>query len=130
MESIGNLVTAPVQPWDALICTSAAVKTTVERVMTAWSEYLAERTGGQSEILVKLPIIPLGVDCSAFPQGVDALNMRRQQRQELGISPDDIVVLFVGRLTFSAKAHPLPMYIALERAAQQTKTKIHLIQAG
>ena len=130
MESIGNLVTAPVQPWDALICTSAAVKTTVERVMTTWSEYLAERTGGQSEILVKLPIIPLGVDCSAFPQGVDALNSRRQQRQELDISPDDIVVLFVGRLTFSAKAHPVPMYIALERAAQQTKTKIHLIQAG
>ena len=130
MESIGNLVTAPVQPWDALICTSAAVKTTVERVMTAWGEYLAERTGGQSEILVKLPIIPLGVDCSAFPQGVDALNSRRQQRQELDISPDDIVVLFVGRLTFSAKAHPVPMYIALERAAQQTKTKIHLIQAG
>jgi alpha-maltose-1-phosphate synthase len=130
MESIGDLVTAPVQPWDALICTSAAVKTTVERVLTAWSEYLAQRTGGKPEILVKLPIIPLGVDCSAFPQGVEALNTRRQQRQELGISPGDIVVLFVGRLTFSAKAHPVPMYIALERAAQQTKAKIHLIQAG
>ncbi|NJK68746.1 MAG: glycosyltransferase family 4 protein [Microcoleus sp. CSU_2_2] len=130
MESIGDLVTAPVQPWDALICTSAAVKTTVERVLTAWSEYLAQRTGGKPEILVKLPIIPLGVDCSAFPQGVEAVNTRRQQRQALGISPDDIVVLFVGRLTFSAKAHPVPMYIALERVAQQTKTKIHLIQAG
>lgn len=130
MESIGDLVTAPVQPWDALICTSAAVKTTVERVLTSWSEYLAQRTGGKPEILVKLPIIPLGVDCSAFPQGVKAVNTRRQQRQEFGISPDDIVVLFIGRLTFSAKAHPVPMYIALERAAELTKAKIHLIQAG
>lgn len=130
MDAIGNLVTAPVQPWDALICTSAAVKTAVERVLTDWSEYLADRTGGKPEILVKLPVIPLGVDCSAFAQGVEALNIRRQQRQKLGISPDDTVVLFVGRLTFSAKAHPVPMYIALERAAQQTKTKIHLIQAG
>ena len=130
MDAIGNLVTAPVQPWDALICTSAAVKTTVEQVMTAWGEYLADRTGGKSQILVKLPIIPLGVDCSAFPQGLDALNLRHQQRQKLGISADDIVVLFVGRLTFSAKGHPVPMYIALERAAQQTKTKIHLVQAG
>lgn len=130
MEAIGDLVTAPVQPWDALICTSAAVKTTVERVLTGWGEYLAQRTGGKPEILVKLPIIPLGVDCSAFPQGVEAVNTRHQQRQELGISPDDIVVLFVGRLTFSAKAHPVPMYIALERAAQLTKAKIHLIQAG
>ncbi|XZO01494.1 MAG: glycosyltransferase family 4 protein [Microcoleus sp.] len=130
MDAIGNLVTAPVQPWDALICTSAAVKHTVEQVMTSWGEYLAQRTGGKPEILVKLPVIPLGVDCSAFAQGVDALNSRHQQRQELGISADDIVVLFVGRLTFSAKAHPVPMYMALEGAAQQTKTKIHLIQAG
>ena len=130
MESIGDLITAPMQPWDALICTSTAVKTAVEKVLTEWSEYLAQRNGGQPEILVKLPIIPLGVDCNAFPQGLEAVNIGSQQRQELGISPDDIVVLFVGRLTFSAKAHPVPMYIALERAAQQTKAKIHLIQAG
>jgi hypothetical protein len=51
---------------------------------------------------------------------MEAVNSRRQLRQELGISPDDIVVLFVGRLTFSAKAHPVPMYLALEGAAQQT----------
>ncbi|MEG4530289.1 glycosyltransferase family 4 protein [Microcoleus sp. D2_18a_D3] len=130
MGAIGDLITAPMQPWDALICTSAAVKTAVEGVMTEWSEYLAQRNGGKPEILVKLPVIPLGVDCSAFPQGVEAVNSRRQLRQELGISPEDIVVLFVGRLIFSAKAHPVPMYIALEGAAQQTKAKIHLIQAG
>ena len=130
MEAIGDLITAPMQPWDALICTSAAAKTAVEGSLREWSEYLAQRNGGQPEILVKLPVIPLGVDCSAFPQGMEAVNSRRQLRQELGISPDDIVVLFVGRLTFSAKAHPVPMYIALEGAAQQTKAKIHLIQAG
>ncbi|MEG4392704.1 glycosyltransferase family 4 protein [Microcoleus sp. BROC3] len=130
MEAIGDLIAAPMQPWDALICTSAAVKTAVEGVLREWSEYLAQRNGGKPEILVKLPVIPLGVDCSAFPQGVEAVNSRRQLRQELGISPGDIVVLFVGRLTFSAKGHPVPMYIALEAAAQQTKAKIHLIQAG
>ena len=130
MEAIGDLITAPMQAWDALICTSAAAKTAVEGALREWSEYLAQRNGGKPEILVKLPVIPLGVDCSAFPQGMEAVNSRRQLRQELGISPDDIVVLFVGRLTFSAKAHPVPMYIALEGAAQQTKAKIHLIQAG
>jgi len=130
MEAIGDLITAPMQRWDALICTSVAAKTAVEEALREWSEYLAQRNGGQPEILVKLPVIPLGVDCSAFPQGMEAVNSRRQLRQQLGISPDDIVVLFVGRLTFSAKAHPVPMYIALEGAAQQTKAKIHLIQAG
>ncbi|WP_333439783.1 glycosyltransferase family 4 protein [Microcoleus sp. herbarium2] len=130
MEAIGDLITAPMQRWDALICTSVAAKTAVEGALREWSEYLAQRNGGQPEILVKLPVIPLGVDCSAFPQGMEAVNSRRQMRQELGIGADDIVVLFVGRLTFSAKAHPVPMYIALEGAAQQTKAKIHLIQAG
>jgi alpha-maltose-1-phosphate synthase len=38
------------------------------------------------------------------------------------------VVLFVGRLSFHAKAHPLPMYLALERAAEGRR--VHLVQAG
>jgi len=130
MEKIGDLLIAPVQPWDALICTSVAVKTAVEVVLENWAEYLENRTGGKPKTLVKLPIIPLGVDCSAFPQGIEAINARNHQRQALGIAGNDIVVLFVGRLTFSAKAHPVPMYMALERAAQKTNTKIHLIQAG
>jgi starch synthase len=36
----------------------------------------------------------------------------------------------VGRLIHYAKAHPVPMYLALEKAAQRTSRKIHLIQAG
>lgn len=130
MERIGDLLIAPVQPWDALICTSIAVKVAVEAVLENWAEYLANRTGGQPKTSVKLPIIPLGVDCSIFPQGLEAINARNQQRQALGIPAKDIVVLFVGRLTFSAKAHPVPMYMALERAAQKAKAKLHLIQAG
>jgi len=130
METIGNLLIVPVQPWDALICTSVAVKTAVNVILENWAEYLAERTGGKPETSIKLPIIPLGVDSSIFPQGEEAINVRKQQRQMLGIKDNDIVVLFVGRLTFSAKAHPVPMYIALEKAAKKTNKKIHLIQAG
>ncbi|OCR02116.1 glycosyl transferase [Oscillatoriales cyanobacterium USR001] len=130
MEKIGDLLIAPFQPWDALICTSIAVKTAVNGVLENWAEYLASRTGGKPQTTIKLPIIPLGVDSSIFPQGVEAINVRNQQRQALGIAENDIVVLFVGRLTFSAKAHPVPMYIALEKAAKKTNKKIHLIQAG
>lgn len=130
MERIGDLLIAPVQPWDALICTSIAVKVAVEAVLENWAEYLANRTGGKPKTSIKLPIIPLGVDRSIFPQGLEAINARNHQRQALGIPAKDIVVLFVGRLTFSAKAHPVPMYMALERAAQKANAKIHLIQAG
>ncbi|MFN8927832.1 MAG: glycosyltransferase, partial [Rhodospirillales bacterium] len=40
------------------------------------------------------------------------------------------MALFVGRLSFHAKAHPFPMYVALEEAARQTRIQVHLIQAG
>lgn len=130
MEGIGNLLIAPIQPWDAVICTSRAVKTMVERLLGTWSQYLAVRLGAKPAVQFRLPVIPLGVDCEAFPQGQVAQETRSQLRQKLGIGPDDLVVLFVGRLIFNAKAHPVPMYLAMERAAQATNAKVHLIQAG
>lgn len=130
LQMIGDLLTAPVQPWDALICTSTAVKTAVERLLNTWAEYLAQRIGSKPCTEVKLPVIPLGVDCSAFPVGEAAKNGRDRLRQQLGIPSEDIIVLYMGRLIFYAKAHPVPMYLALEQAAQSTQTKIHLIQAG
>jgi len=130
MASIGDLLIAPLQPWDALICTSVAVKNAIERLLNTWAEYLAQRTGGKPNIHIQLPIIPLGIDCDAFNLGDNATNTRKSLRQTLGIPQDDIVVLFVGRLCFYAKAHPVPMYLALEKAAQATKAKIHFVQAG
>lgn len=138
LQAIGDLLVAPVQPWDALICTSAAVKTAVERLLGTWAEYLALRLTGGTPALpgaapfpaLMLPVIPLGVDCDAFQAGPQAKDTRSRLRQKLGIADGDIAVLFVGRLIFSAKAHPVPMYLALERAAQLTGARVHLIQAG
>jgi glycosyltransferase involved in cell wall biosynthesis len=130
MAGIGDLAIAPIQPWDAINCTSQAVKTMVERLLETWADYLAQRIGARPETRVKLPIIPLGVDCDAFPQGQVARETRQRLRQQLGIAPQDLVVLFVGRLIFHAKAHPVPMYLAVEGAARSTTAKVHLIQAG
>jgi len=130
MQAVGDLLIAPVQPWDALICTSSSVKITIEQVLGDWAEYLAERTGGKVKTEIQLPVIPLGVDCDAFPQGDLARNIRSRFRQELGIGDDDIVVLFMGRLSFSSKANPVPMYMALEKAVKSTNAKVYLIQAG
>ena len=53
-------------------------------------------------------------------------------RKELSIEKDDIAIVFVGRLSFHAKAHHVPMYTALEACAKelQGNRKIHLIQTG
>ncbi|HEY9637185.1 MAG TPA: glycosyltransferase family 4 protein [Coleofasciculaceae cyanobacterium] len=130
MAGLGDLLISPVQPWDAIICTSGVVKTMIERLLGTWVEYLAQRLGAQPEIQINLPVIPLGIDCKAFPQGQAAQETRNRLRQQLGIGSDDLVVLFVGRLIFHAKAHPVPMYLAVEQAVQASNAKVHLIQAG
>lgn len=130
LEGLRDLVTAPLEPWDALICTSQSVKTTVERVTASWGDYLAERGGGVWRPRLEMPIIPLGVDVDAFAREAASPLARRTQRAALGIADDALVFLYLGRLSFHAKAHPFPMYTALERAARHTGRKVHLIQAG
>lgn len=131
MDWIAGLLSAPVQEWDALICTSTVVRETIEVVLDQQQEYLSARMGAAKFTRPQLPIIPLGVDTEAFAPDADK---RNAARAALGIAPDDAVVLFVGRLSFHAKAHPLPMYLGLERAAQalakSSGRKIHLVQAG
>ncbi len=127
MGDLTGLLTAPLQPWDAVICTSDAVKAAVEAFLAPHAEHLAARFGGRPPALPRFPVIPLGVDTDAFAPDPDR---RVAARARLGIAPDAVVALFVGRLSFHAKAHPFPMYVALEEAARQTRIQVHLIQAG
>jgi starch synthase len=134
MDWISGLLSAPVQSWDALICTSSVVRDTVDLVLDRQQEYLRERMGAGHFTRPQLPVIPLGVDTEAFAPSAEK---RAAARAALGLGPDDVAVLFVGRLSFHAKAHPLPMYLGLEKAARAMEKsgkgagrKIHLIQAG
>lgn len=127
MEAITRLVTAPVQPWDALICTSTAVKENVIRLLEAEAAYLQHRLGITRVVQPKLPVIPLGVHTADFAL---TAAQRDAARKSLGIGPDTVAVLFLGRLSFHAKAHPLAMYRALELARAQTKQKVALIECG
>lgn len=131
MNSLGELLTAPLEAWDALVCTSNAVKSTIETVLEHWRGYLGERLEANPRLRPQLPVIPLGVDCDRFDnRDGKADHDRSVLRAGLGIGPDDVAVLYVGRLSFHAKSHPISMYIALEEAAQRSGLRIHLIQAG
>jgi len=130
MDYLGALLTAPVQPWDALICSSRSAKSAMRHVMEGYADYLEERMNVRPPMEVMMPVIPLGVNCDAFAQGVSATADRVRLRQGLGIANDDVALLYMGRLSFHAKAHPLPMYVAAEAAARRTGRRVHLIQAG
>ena len=127
MDEIAALITSPVQPWDALICTSNAVKSNVNSLLQAQVDYLKQRLGISKITLPQFPVIPLGIHCADYEFTVE---QKTQSRKELGIAPETLVVLFMGRLSFHAKAHPLAMYQALESASKQSGKKIVLIECG
>jgi glycosyltransferase involved in cell wall biosynthesis len=127
MDALVDLITAPVQPWDAVICTSSAVKNNVERLLQAQVDYLARRLGVQRLVLPQLPVIPLGIHCEDFAFNVD---QRAAARKRLGVDDETVVVLFVGRLAFHAKAHPLAMYRGIQEASARTHCKVLIVECG
>ena len=135
--ALGHYLLAPTQPWDALVCPSTAVRGAVERLIEQHADYLERRGGGRFRSPVRLVVIPLGVDCEAYaPRDDDAVagggpGARHALRARLGIAEGDLAALFVGRLSFHAKAHPTPLLLAAARAAQRVQDRtIHLLLAG
>tara|TARA_B110000003_G_scaffold163085_1_gene163061 strand:+ start:3491 stop:5176 length:1686 start_codon:yes stop_codon:yes gene_type:complete len=129
IDSILDLYTEPVMPWDALICTSKSVKNSVNNLFDEYFNILKNRIGASKKPNLELPVIPLGVHLDEYNFSGDQKNINRKN---LKISPNDIVILFLGRLSFHAKAHYIPMYLALEKAQDSLPkdVKIHLIQTG
>lgn len=127
MDAIGALLTAPVKPWDALICTSRAVRSSVERQLEATEAYLAETLGASKLTRPQLEVIPLGVNVADF---ITTPAQKKEWREKLGIADDTIVALYVGRFSATAKMNPLPMAMALERAAVRSGKKIAWVVAG
>ena len=128
MSSISSLFTSPVMPWDAIIRTSQVVADTLKKITDEKFNQLKFYLGASPFQLPKFPVIPLGV----HPEDFDySDHLKSQSRKKLGIGPDDIAIVYVGRLSFHAKAHHLPMYLALQAASKKIKKgKIHLIQTG
>jgi starch synthase len=130
MDALAELITAPVQPWDAVICTSTAVKDNVQRLLQAQVHYLQDRLGISKIVLPLLPVIPLGIHTQDF-EFTEA--QKATARQTLAADQNTLVVLYVGRLSFHAKAHPLAMYQALQKAATAVAAsgkKIVLVECG
>lgn len=131
MASIGELLTAPTQAWDALICTSYSVKAMVQQVLNEYQSYLSERFHSKMVTCpVQLPVIPLGLETKTLASDETKRVAGQQLRRTLNIAEEATVFLFLGRLSFHAKAHPYPMMVALEAAAKLTQKPVTLILAG
>lgn len=129
-QTIASTALAPVQSWDALICTSPAVQSATRRMLEEWCDHVNERFGGDAAPMPKLPLIPLGVDQAAVTASTGRPGARATLRAELGLGEADALVLWVGRFSFFEKAFPQPMFRALEEAAQATRAKVAFVMAG
>ena len=120
MQGLEQLVTAPLEPWDALVCTSRSALQVVQQAMACMHERLERRFQQTLPIPQgpQLPLIPLGIDPEPFHwrgRFTSRQEQRLYARQQLGLPSSARVVLFLGRLSFHSKAHPLALYRALDR---------------
>ena len=120
---------APTEKTDAIICPSRAVAAAIRSFFDMYDDYLGKRFKTQFHCPIQLPVIPLGIDVETFEKRATP-EKRAAQRQALGLGDDDIVLLWVGRLSHAIKAHPLSMFQAAERAAEMTGASVHLIMQG
>ena len=127
IENLHYLMLEPVAPWDAIICTSRAVQSVVQRQFELEAEYIRVRFGARQVPQPRLPVIPLGVHTDDFVQTNDD---RARMRARFGAPNEAVVILTVGRHTSVEKANPAPLLIVLERIAQSLDRPLHLWMAG
>ncbi|WP_425989037.1 glycosyltransferase family 4 protein [Brevundimonas sp. TWP2-3-2] len=127
MDQISQMVLPPFQQWDALICTSSAALEIVTRMQEQMRQWMAEHTGATRFNAIQLPVIPLGIDVPAFLSTEDD---RKAARALLGLDPDEVAFLFAGRLTFHAKANPIPFYQAVQSACERMGCRLTVVEAG
>lgn len=129
-EEIAQASLAPIHPWDAIICTSPAVHDSITALFEGWTDYLGERFGGAKRPMPQLPILPLGVELDEIVALSDRPDVRSMARARMGLAEDDVLVLWVGRLSFFEKATPQPMFRAVEEAGRLAGRPLHFALAG
>jgi glycosyltransferase involved in cell wall biosynthesis len=128
MQGIYDLRMAPVQPWDAVICTSRAVQASVSYQMDLVDAHIRAHLRAAPPPRPMLPVIPLGVHCDDFAPDPAA---RAALRDRLGAGPQDVVFSTIARLTPHEKFDPLPIYLAMQAAqAELEGQRLHVVFCG
>ncbi|PZQ59209.1 MAG: glycosyl transferase-like protein [Phenylobacterium zucineum] len=127
LDDLANLLLAPVEPWDAVICTSQAGRKAVEALLEGVAGYLHQRLGAARIPPAQLVTIPLGVHADDFRQDPE---VRRRWRERLAIPDDAPVALHMGRFSIATKMHPGPMGQALQQAAERLGRPVYWVLFG
>ncbi len=120
------LLLSPSRPCDAIICTSRASRTAVERLLDHVSAGMRSRLGANLSYRGQFPVIPLGVDTDRFrPRN------RAAAREKLGLPADAFILLWFGRVSNLDKADLTPLLGVVVRLVSANPTRaIRLVVAG
>jgi D-inositol-3-phosphate glycosyltransferase len=92
--------------------------------------WLQERFGVRHTPQPQLPMIPLGVDAERQARFRSDADARASLRARLGLAEGDVLVLWVGRLSFYEKSFPQSMLQAVQLASTRTARRLVLALAG
>lgn len=129
-QGIAAAALAPTHPWDALVCTSPAVQQAMEEMFDFQADHYAARLGATLAPRPQLPLIPLAVDTERLAREGADLKARAVMRERLSIAIEDILVLWVGRLSYYEKAFPQSMFQAMRLASLQSQRRMHFVLVG
>jgi glycosyltransferase involved in cell wall biosynthesis len=127
MQGIADLLVSPTEDYDALICTSTAVRHSIDTQIAQMRDYLTAEFGPRKRREPMRVTIPLGVNADDFTTSPEH---RKAWRERLDIPQEAVVALFMGRFNVRAKMNPALMAIALERAAKACGRPIYWVNAG
>ena len=102
----------------------------METMFDFQADHHAARLGATRSPRPHLPLIPLAVDTELLAQQGADQQARAALRKRLAVGDDDVLVLWVGRLSYYEKAFPQSMFQAMRLASQQTSQRLHFALVG
>ena len=127
MNLVSDLLIAPCEAYDTLICTSNAVRASVETQLNGVRDFLTAEYGPRRRPEPQRATIPLGVNTADFTITPE---QRKSWRDRLDIPADAAVALYVGRFNVREKMNPALMALALEKSAQALGRPIYWVNSG
>ncbi len=112
--------------YDAIVCSSPSSREVLRSCFTSLVDSTRGRIDPPLQFPMKLPVIPIGVDCGAL-EGGD----RVRGRAVVGVPIDKTVILYVGRFSAHDKMDLFPLFQAFAQVRQRTgRDDLALLLAG
>lgn len=127
IEGLHHQMLQPVHPWDAIICTSRAVQSVVQRQFEMEAAFIRARFGATRVPQPLLPLVPLGIQTADF---ASSAKVRAALRDRYETPANAVVIMTLGRLTSVEKANPVALFQALEKVARAQSRPVELWMVG